>query len=99
MARSLASFQAQNPDCNNLAMQAALVDFLREIAMADGIIDEREDLAIDAIAHSMKAMPFSRLRLKKWALTNVSKAAGAVTEVVKGRVRKIDIRGVFRRAT
>ncbi|KTE10785.1 TerB family tellurite resistance protein [Sphingopyxis sp. H115] len=99
MARSLASFQAQNPDCNNLAMQAALVDFLREIAMADGVIDEREDLAIDAIAHSMKAMPFSRLRLKKWALTNVSKAAGAVTEVVKGRVRKIDIRGVFRRAT
>lgn len=99
MARALASFQAQNPDCNNLAMQAALVDFLREIAMADGVIDEREDLAIDAIAYSMRGMPASRLSLVRSTVGKAFKVSGAATEATTGWVRGIDIRRVFRRRT
>ena len=49
LARTLAAFQIANPDCNPNAMRAALIDFLREIGEADGILDEREELAIDAI--------------------------------------------------
>lgn len=49
LARSIAAFQAGNPDCNGAAMQAELMTFLREVIAADGVIDEREELAIEAI--------------------------------------------------
>jgi uncharacterized tellurite resistance protein B-like protein len=96
MARALASFQAQNPDCNNLAMQAALVDFLREIATADGVIDEREDLAIDAIAHAMKGMPADRLRSIRGAIGNVLKGSIALPKTMIGQGREIDVSRMFR---
>lgn len=99
MARALASFQAQNPDCNNLAMQAALVDFLREIAMADGVIDEREDLAIDAIVHAMMEMRARRLRLVRSAVGNVLKASISLPKVIRGRVREIVSQRIFRNST
>lgn len=54
MARQLAQFQVANPDCNDVAMQTVLVDFLKEVAEADGVMDEREELAIDAIAAAMR---------------------------------------------
>lgn len=49
VARALSEFQVANPDCNAEAMQAELLTFLREVIEADGVLDEREDLAIDAI--------------------------------------------------
>lgn len=49
IARSLARFQAANPDCNAPAMQEELMSLLREVVAADGIVDEREELALDAI--------------------------------------------------
>lgn len=49
IAVALAQFQAANPDCNAEAMQAELLTFLREVMEADGVLDEREELAIDAI--------------------------------------------------
>jgi len=49
IARDLAQFEAANPDCNAPEMQAELMRFLRELVAADGRIDEREELALDAI--------------------------------------------------
>jgi hypothetical protein len=49
LARALAEFQAANPDCNAVARHAELIAYLRDIAAADGVLDEREELAIDAI--------------------------------------------------
>jgi uncharacterized tellurite resistance protein B-like protein len=49
IAKQLASFQRENPDCDYAAMHKELVLFLRELAAADGILDEREELAIEKI--------------------------------------------------
>jgi uncharacterized tellurite resistance protein B-like protein len=49
LARALAEFQANNPDCNAAEMQGDLMRFLREVTEADGVLDEREELALDAI--------------------------------------------------
>lgn len=46
---ALAEFKRSNPDCNYAAMHAELVRFLREVAEADGMLDEREELAIEKI--------------------------------------------------
>jgi uncharacterized tellurite resistance protein B-like protein len=50
LARALASFQYENPDCNAEAMQTELMAFLKEVCEADGHLDEREELALDAVA-------------------------------------------------
>lgn len=49
LAKNLAAFVSANPDCNGPAMQLELMDFLRELVAADGILDEREELALEAI--------------------------------------------------
>ena len=49
LASQLAQFQRSNPDCNHAAMHATLIAFLREVAEADGVLDEREEMAIDRI--------------------------------------------------
>lgn len=54
IAKAIASFQADNPDCNPQAMQAELMAFLREVAEADGKMDEREELALDAVARVLE---------------------------------------------
>ena|GEM_PF-685439 len=55
VAKSLAEFHAASPDCNGEAMQAELLAFLREVIEADGVLDEREDHAIDAIAATFRS--------------------------------------------
>ena len=49
LAHAVAAFQIGNPDCNPTTMQAELMLFLRDVAEADGVLDEREELALDAI--------------------------------------------------
>lgn len=54
-AESLARFQVTNPDCRADQMQAELMDFLQDLVRADGKVDEREELALDAISATFKA--------------------------------------------
>lgn len=88
MARRLARFQVENPDCNDVAMQAVLVDFLKEVAMADGVMDEREELAIDAIKVAMReAAPGLGTRVKNAAVDvsqTASDTAGSVGKTLGG---------------
>ena len=78
LAQDLAQFQAANPDCNAPAMQAELMRFLRELVAADGVLDEREELALEAIERVLEDQ--NRLTLSKAGegLAEISKAAGAV---------------------
>lgn len=78
IARDLAEFQAANPDCNGPAMQAELMKFLRELAMADGVLDEREELALEAIERQ-----FQEENRLSWAkagegLVDTARSAGTV---------------------
>ena len=51
MSARLAKFQASNPDCNNAAMQHSLLEFVREIVMADGVLRQVEEQALVEIAN------------------------------------------------
>jgi len=55
IAANVAKFVKVHPDCNAQAFHAELLTLLREIAEADGKLDEREELAIDAIGAALKA--------------------------------------------
>lgn len=78
LAHDLAQFEAANPDCNAPAMQAELMRFLRELVAADGVLDEREELALEAIERVLDYQ--NRLTLSKAGegLADISKAAGSV---------------------
>ncbi len=90
LAGELASFQIANPDCNAAAMSATLTAFLRDIAMADGRIDEREDLAIDAIATVLaQSVPGTMARLGDGATRAWSATADAVAAVAQAAPEKL----------
>ncbi|MEZ0468899.1 hypothetical protein C6W91_20300 [Phaeobacter sp. SYSU ZJ3003] len=74
MAKALAEFQLDNPDCNPSAMKADIRGFLEEIAHADGDFDEREELAIDAIERELS----EHLAISNQAARSASKYAGLI---------------------
>lgn len=51
---AIGRFVKDHPDCNAQAFYAELIALLREIAEADGKLDEREELAIDAFERVFK---------------------------------------------
>lgn len=55
LAGAVARFLEQNPDCNAEVLREQILDFLRDVAKADGVLDEREELAIDAVAQVFAA--------------------------------------------
>jgi uncharacterized tellurite resistance protein B-like protein len=77
VAQALAQFQAASPDCNAEAMQDELLAFLREIMEADGRLDERQELAIDAIAETFRKERAVTLTKIGQAVTGASVTAGA----------------------
>lgn len=90
LAGELARFQNANPDCNATAMSATLTAFLRAIAIADGRKDEREDLAIAAIAAVMtQSEPGTIARLGDGASRAWSATADAVAAVAQGLPGKL----------
>lgn len=86
IARDLARFQASNPDCNGPAMQAELLKFLRELIAADGVVDEREELALEAIERTLREEAPSVItaageRLLDASRVAASSAAGVATTI------------------
>jgi tellurite resistance protein len=49
VALKLAEFKKGNPDCNYSSMSKEIVRFLTEVSEADGIIDEREEMAVERV--------------------------------------------------
>lgn len=76
LAADLAQFQAANPDCNASAMQAELMNFLRELIAADGVIDEREELAIETIERVFHETSKTAFGKASESVAYATKAAG-----------------------
>lgn len=101
LAKNLAAFVSANPDCNGPAMQEELMEFLRELIAADGVLDEREELALEAIERQF--VEENRLTMAKMgaktvdaigeATSTVSAVAGesakVASSVVGGAVRSV----------
>lgn len=89
LARALAAFQKASPDCNGPKMQAELLDLLRQVAEADGRIDERETLAIDAIATEFAAASSTSAK-------DVLKSASGAVSAAASRARAFAERSLRR---
>jgi hypothetical protein len=79
LARALTEFQAGNPDCGAAEMQADIVSFLRDVTEADDVLDEREELAIDAIQAEFKAA-------RQFSLAKATTAAGELARATASAV-------------
>lgn len=49
VAEQLARFKKQNPDCNYATMASEILAFLKELSEVDGVVDEREEMAIEKV--------------------------------------------------
>ena len=85
VAIELAQFLEANPDCSAEIMLGEVLEFLRELVVADGAVDEREEFAIDAIettfrdARRLTSEKAGRA-LKEWS----SEASAKLAEAGRG---------------
>ena len=86
IAKSLAEFQAASPDCNGDAMQSELLKFLRDVVEADGVLDEREELAVDAIVTVFKREKAITLDKLGRSLSDIGEQAGSAVGDLKKRL-------------
>ncbi|WP_343117048.1 TerB family tellurite resistance protein [Ostreiculturibacter nitratireducens] len=61
LARDLARFKRENPDCDAAAMSADILDFLRTVAEADGPLTRAETRALERIDRAFAAEGGNRL--------------------------------------
>lgn len=88
IAKALADFQAASPDCNAEAMQSELLTFLREVVKADGILDEREELAVDAIVAVFKRENAITLSKVGKSLSDIGAQAGSAVGEMRKRLTR-----------
>lgn len=81
MASELARFAKENPDCDYTAIQADILKLLNEIAEADGLVDEREEMAIQQVELALRSessLLFAATNAVGTAASSVSAGAGMV---------------------
>lgn len=88
IAKALSEFQIASPDCNAQAMQDELMAFLREVVEADGVIDEREELAIDAITAVFKQQKSAALKKLGRSVVDIGAQTGTAVSALTRRVGK-----------
>lgn len=76
MAKTLAEFQIDNPDCNPTAMRKDISQLLEEITQADGEVDEVEELAVEAVERELG----KHLSMQNQALKMAQKTGTAAAE-------------------
>lgn len=88
IAQNLADLQKENPDCNYSSMTENIISFLETIMEADGIIDEREEMAIEQVKRIFEET--DRLSIKKIVkrgLKTVSEKTGKATVIISKTVK------------
>jgi uncharacterized tellurite resistance protein B-like protein len=88
IAKALADFQTASPDCNAEAMQSELLIFLREVVQADGVLDEREELAVDAVVAVFKKENAITLSKVGKSLSDIGGQAGSAIDELKKRMAR-----------
>lgn len=85
LARAVATFQVASPDCNPGAMHRELMTFLREVVEADGVMDEREEMALDAIETAFA-------RETEMSFARAGKSIAALSDRTNGAVKGLAAR-------
>jgi len=80
MVKALVEFQLDNPDCNPEAMKKDILELLNEIVIADGEIDEREELALGAVESELN----KHLALHATSIRSAKKVIDSASDQVSG---------------
>ena len=80
MVKALVEFQLDNPDCNPEAMKKDILELLNEIVMADGEIDEREELALGTVESELN----KHLALHATSIRSARKVIDSASDQVSG---------------
>ncbi|HEY9200406.1 MAG TPA: TerB family tellurite resistance protein [Gammaproteobacteria bacterium] len=76
VAKALAEFKNENPDCNYKSMSKEILRFLQNLIESDGKIDEREEMAIDrikAIFDETGKFSLKKTAMNRWkSIKNIS---------------------------
>jgi len=80
MVKALVEFQLDNPDCNPEAMKKDILELLNEIVIADGEIDEREELALGTVESELN----KRLALHATSIRSAKKVIDSASDQVSG---------------
>ena len=83
VAEQLARFKKENPDCNYATMSKEILHFLAELSEADGVVDERETMAIKAVEEAFADVDRISVRAV------VSETVGAVADAGKRSVNAV----------
>ena len=83
LAKKIAEYQLDNPDCNPTAMRKDLKLFLEEIACADGQIDEREEIALEIVDQTFDQVLSSSNQLKRSTGSYVDAASSFIKGLTK----------------
>lgn len=79
LAHTLAEFASQNPDCNFHMMSQEILEFLRDVAAADGEVEDSEENAIAEIERIFKrASRFSLARKLRGGWRALKQKAGGI---------------------
>lgn len=79
ISMALARFKKENPDCNYESMTKEVLNFLKEIIEADGIVDEREEMALERVQTVFS--DFSKLSVKQSLILNFQKIKKTLNKV------------------
>jgi hypothetical protein len=78
----VSAFLDQNPDCNSEEVSKRIMTFLRDVAEADGPMNEHEELALNAIRSAFKEG--STISLEKIRNEAGQLVSGASLEIKSG---------------
>lgn len=84
VAEHLAEFKKQNPDCNYSTMAKEILAFLKELSQVDGVVDEREELAIEKVEEIFAEV--NRIKVGALISSTATKVTGVVSDAGKRTV-------------
>ncbi len=87
MANMLAEFARTSPDCDFAKIRKGLNELLTEISEADGVVDEREEMAIDRIVGAVN-QEVSAYNSVKRTLKAPGKGVRSAAGWVSGKIRR-----------
>jgi hypothetical protein len=85
----LADYLEGNPDCNAAAMQKDLIILLHDLAMADGVFGETEELAIDAVERIFRERHEFSLRNLRRSVVSAAETAGSAASTVANKASRM----------
>lgn len=85
ISTALATFKKENPDCHYESMTREVLNFLKEIIEADGIVDEREEMALERVETVFNNV--NKLSVKKSLMLNLQKIKMSLDKVSSSKLR------------